>query len=149
MHHLRPVKVSIVVKVPICKIFWQAVMFWVVDNFLMMKRKKKKKQNPDWNMEVHFHRNKQNEHDGKNQSELEILLSMDEEEIKLRNGNHFAERIWCPSDLSGCCWFCCCPSLHELTVVVTDIVIYKLVIELQVKFSGLRQIHRELGLLIS
>lgn len=70
-----------------------AVMFWVVDNFLMMKRKKKKKQNPDWNMEVHFHRNKQNEHDGKNQSELEILLSMDEEEIKLRNGNHFAERI--------------------------------------------------------
>ncbi|PIK34539.1 putative transmembrane protein [Apostichopus japonicus] len=69
-----------------------AVMFWVVDNFLMMK-KKKKKQNQDINTTVHYHANKQDKLDGLNQSELEILLAMDEDEIKLRNGNHFAERI--------------------------------------------------------
>ncbi|XP_071816639.1 store-operated calcium entry regulator STIMATE-like isoform X2 [Apostichopus japonicus] len=61
-----------------------AVMFWVVDNFLMMK-KKKKKQNQDINTTVHYHANKQDKLDGLNQSELEILLAMDEDEIKLRN----------------------------------------------------------------
>ncbi|PIK54901.1 putative transmembrane protein [Apostichopus japonicus] len=70
----------------------KAVMFWVVDK-LPDDEKEEEETKPGHQTPVHYHANKQDKLDGLNQSELEILLAMDEDEIKLRNGNHFAERI--------------------------------------------------------
>ncbi|KAJ8047835.1 Store-operated calcium entry regulator STIMATE [Holothuria leucospilota] len=91
LNFIRNEKLELLLVMLVIPFVVNAIIFWVVDNFLMRKRRKAKKENSELNTEVHY-RKKQNPNDGNLPSELEILL-MDEEEISIRNGNHFAERI--------------------------------------------------------